>query len=529
MSTRQYIGARYVPKFYDYEGSSEWRSGVPYEALTIVTRNGNSYTSKIPVPATIGNPESNPDYWVSTGIYNQQIEEYRQAALETKVELDEFIEEENLKTNCVTPQMYGAKADGETDDTAAIQAAINSGSNVMFPEGTYLVNSKINMARLYNRVVDAQSAIIRYTGSDYAIEITRADCTEFKFGYIFAPNGGGIKFISSNPSDHCQYDNVYFHKIECATNCIYGTISGDGWVNEIRVHDGQMAAGRYGVFLENKSSIHSMNQWSFINVGVEGVETGFKFDGTTYLISEILILGCRTQESFQHLIEAVGTVYTVTYLGTHPVHEGWLILNPTCVNWRFWNRFTLTNGASGLAASVYNGVIYLDDNQYVMLDNNYQLSEVDLNTFIQPGNYYVPYSTLASITNLPTEINMPFELKISSFSYHQYPRQTIKPYNSSATYERIGNADGSIWSPWRLIIGGAESYTDINAEVTFQSNKTAYYGYGSARYSKVELLYDYNVLAYGINVYNAGNNSGCTFVCNTIPGNAITLPIRVWA
>lgn len=67
MGRRQYIGARYVPKIFNWEGSSEWRSGVAYEALTIVTRNGNSYTSKIPVPSNIGEPERNPTYWSITG------------------------------------------------------------------------------------------------------------------------------------------------------------------------------------------------------------------------------------------------------------------------------------------------------------------------------------------------------------------------------------------------------------------------------------------------------------------------------
>lgn len=87
---RQYIGARYVPKFYENSaGTSEWRSGVIYEPLTIVTWNGNSYTSKKAVPAEIGDPSSNPSYWVATGNYNQQVEDYRQEVLSLRSDVDD--------------------------------------------------------------------------------------------------------------------------------------------------------------------------------------------------------------------------------------------------------------------------------------------------------------------------------------------------------------------------------------------------------------------------------------------------------
>ena len=41
----------------------------------------------------------------------------------------------------VTPQMYGAAGDGVTDDTDAIQAAIDSGNPVIFPKASYLVHA----------------------------------------------------------------------------------------------------------------------------------------------------------------------------------------------------------------------------------------------------------------------------------------------------------------------------------------------------------------------------------------------------
>lgn len=72
MATTQYIGARYVPLFAD---PIEWDKTKQYEPLTIVTRNGNSYTSRQFVPTGI--ELTNEEFWALTGNYNAQIEQYR--------------------------------------------------------------------------------------------------------------------------------------------------------------------------------------------------------------------------------------------------------------------------------------------------------------------------------------------------------------------------------------------------------------------------------------------------------------------
>ena len=79
MATTQYIGARYVPLFYTNpdDNSNNWKSGVVYDPLTVVTDLNQSYTSKIPVPASVGRPSENPTYWILTGAYSAQIEQYR--------------------------------------------------------------------------------------------------------------------------------------------------------------------------------------------------------------------------------------------------------------------------------------------------------------------------------------------------------------------------------------------------------------------------------------------------------------------
>lgn len=81
---RQYVGARYVPKV-----MGEWNKALQYEALSIVTYLGNSFTSKVPVPANID--ISNKSYWVNTGNYNAQVEAYRQETAQLKNDLNNEI------------------------------------------------------------------------------------------------------------------------------------------------------------------------------------------------------------------------------------------------------------------------------------------------------------------------------------------------------------------------------------------------------------------------------------------------------
>ena len=76
VGTRQYIGARYVPIFgRKGEESIEWDNSAPYEPLTIVLYQGNSYTSRQYVP--VGVEITNQEFWAITGNYNAQVEQYR--------------------------------------------------------------------------------------------------------------------------------------------------------------------------------------------------------------------------------------------------------------------------------------------------------------------------------------------------------------------------------------------------------------------------------------------------------------------
>lgn len=84
MTTRQYIGARYIPVFAD---PVEWTDERTYEPLTMVQHLGETYMTKQAVPLGVQLPdtsqgEESNDYWVHMSNWNAQVETYRQEVLQ---------------------------------------------------------------------------------------------------------------------------------------------------------------------------------------------------------------------------------------------------------------------------------------------------------------------------------------------------------------------------------------------------------------------------------------------------------------
>ena len=81
----QYVGSRYVPIFAD---PIEWDIHRSYESLTIVTHDGESYTSKCNVGPGID--ITNERYWAKTGAYNAQVEQYKNAVKDLSSQVSGF-------------------------------------------------------------------------------------------------------------------------------------------------------------------------------------------------------------------------------------------------------------------------------------------------------------------------------------------------------------------------------------------------------------------------------------------------------
>lgn len=137
----KYIGARYVPIFgRKGEESWEWDNSAPYEPLTIVYHEGNSYTSRQYVPTGID--ISSDEFWAQTGNYNAQIEQYRQElkAYNDRINSNtELIKEEadtRTDEDKKLDDLIKAEANTRTDEDKKLEARIKNSEDVLAMLGT---------------------------------------------------------------------------------------------------------------------------------------------------------------------------------------------------------------------------------------------------------------------------------------------------------------------------------------------------------------------------------------------------------
>lgn len=218
-------------------------------------------------------------------------------------------------TDYVTPQMYGAKANGYSDDTDAVQAALDSGKSVFLPTGTYTMSEPLVIDGKHFWGFHGGDATIRYTGEGYAIRILMAENCHIEIGSIIAPNGGGIEFCSISEDSWNQYIRLEFSYIRCKTDCIHIEVSNGGWCNENQIYGGRFASGQNGVYLHHSGENYT-NGWKFYNCGIEGVTNGFLLDAGRGYIHDMIIVAPRYEESHETILKTLGRVFDCLWIGT---------------------------------------------------------------------------------------------------------------------------------------------------------------------------------------------------------------------
>ena len=145
-------------------------------------------------------------------------EQLNSKVTELNTNLDELQETIN-DYNVVTPQMYGAKGDGVTDDTQAFKDALAENDNVFVPKGDYLITDTLDISYKKSLVSDdGQKANLLYNGNNSVVLVNRMSIfrniniivkNEFS-GIVFDMNNRGNATSANSGSSRIEHINVKF-------------------------------------------------------------------------------------------------------------------------------------------------------------------------------------------------------------------------------------------------------------------------------------------------------------------------------
>ena len=145
-----------------------------------------------------------------------------------RVELDQekLIRVGSIESDFKTVKDYGAKGDGKTDDTKAIQLAIDSGNEVIFERGNYLTRSPLIIRN--RTLISGKKAQITYVGSQAAIKANTLvlDVTIINLG--IEARSDGAKAMDISNFSYSNLNNVYLIIKGKNSVCLYMQGNGKG-------------------------------------------------------------------------------------------------------------------------------------------------------------------------------------------------------------------------------------------------------------------------------------------------------------
>lgn len=171
----QYVGSRYVPIFAD---PIEWDIHRSYESLTIVTHDGESYTSKCNVGPGID--ITNERYWAKTGAYNAQVEQYKNAVKDLSSQVSGFASD-NAE--------FREKIDQFTNDNAEMKNTV--------------AEDKARVDALAERVATAETEIdgLQATTAQHTTEIADLHAKDEELQRQITSNDGDIAAIQAKNTE----------------------------------------------------------------------------------------------------------------------------------------------------------------------------------------------------------------------------------------------------------------------------------------------------------------------------------------
>lgn len=322
-----------------------------------------------------------------------------------------------IKKDYVTPEMFGAIGDGVTDDTNAIQRAIDTGC-VVLAVMSYKISETIT--------IDVQNNLFlignfNYNKTDFAFWIHNSqEARRVIFGRITS-NGSCIKLQPKNSEDYIQYLNIYFDNLIASTDnegtCVYVQSNGR-WANEINIFGGRFRKGIYG--FRAICDVGEVEHIKLYNCGFELTRYGAYIENA----NAISLINCRYSEN-NHILTTSGNCINVNIYSSEHIDLEKLNLSSTTTGLITGPCISKTNDYSiSKFSNIHRGKVLISGVE--RYDNLPNTEEVDFATIYKTAR------------DLPTAINVNIKIKTVIFSYQYGVEAGINKImvNANETSER---------------------------------------------------------------------------------------------
>lgn len=161
---------------------------------------------------------------------------------------------------------FGAKGDGTTDDTSAIQATIDAGSNVYFPEGTYIISTPLTLKSGGSYTGAGWNTIIKQKNGVNQTRLLQWPSGTNSNCYMANLMVDGNKSNNNSVTTYgiygfaVQYSSFFHVRVQ--------NVNGDGWRFD----------GTTGGFANTTSTVQMTDCWAYGNVNNGVVFTSFVAD-----------------------------------------------------------------------------------------------------------------------------------------------------------------------------------------------------------------------------------------------------------